>query len=402
VPPFELAIIDTLTAGENPEMVVFDPTGSGVFYVPNSGDHTVSVFGIPVPSGPAVLAGYVFGDCPVPDSPLLGAEVDVYAVGTGELVAALETDTSGYYTTELEPGDYNVTIVTPLSYTILDEETPVTMVAEQTITVDWPLHCEEVVPDQRKMSYWKHQLGVALRGEGKYEIDGPTLCSYRDKIEAKFNNHRMNPVVVYQPPASGECQDKLQIVKDLLNLDGDEDMLAHARQELMGLLFNVASGKLGLNTIISEDGVKVSNAITYVDFLVDDGEEANDERAMKVAKDINKGKLVKSGVIPGDIPDIAYTPRRLRFHLAQNYPNPFNPSTTIRYEVATTVHVRLKIYDVAGRLVRTLVDEERKPERYKVDWNGTNNRGQDVATGVYFYRLEAGSYIKTRKMLLLK
>jgi hypothetical protein len=170
----------------------------------------------------------------------------------------------------------------------------------------------------------------------------------------------------------------------------------------MALLFNVASAKLGLSTVISEDGVKVSNAITYVDMLIDDEDPANDERAMKVAKDINKGKLVRAGVIPGDVPDIAYAPEKLKFDLAQNFPNPFNPSTTIRYEIASPVHVRLMIYDVAGRLVRTLVDDERKPERYKVVWNGKNNRGQDVATGVYFYRLEAGSYVKTRKMLLLK
>jgi DNA-binding beta-propeller fold protein YncE len=400
VPPVELQVLYTLTAGENPEMVVFDPTGSGTFYVPNSGDETVSVFG--TPTGPAVLAGIVSGDCPTAGSPLPGAEVDVYEVGTGELVAALETDTTGYYTSELEPGDYTVTIVTPLSYTILDEETPVTMEAEQTVIVDWPLHCEEIVPDQRKMSFWKHQLGVALRGEGKFEIDGPTLCSYLDIIEARFNNHRMNPVVVYQPPASGECLDKLQVTKDLLNLDGDEDMLAHARQELMALLLNVSGGKLALHTIISEDDMKVSKAITYVDRLIDIGGDENAEIAMKIAKDINKGKLVTAGVILGDLPDIAYEPKVFKFGLEQNHPNPFNPTTTIHYEVAQTVHVRLKVYDVAGRLVATLVDGTRTPERYKVDWHGINDGGQSVATGVYFYKLEAGSYVKTRKLLLLK
>jgi len=178
--------------------------------------------------------------------------------------------------------------------------------------------------------------------------------------------------------------------------------LAHARQELMALLFNVAGVKLGLHTVISEDGTKVSKAITYVDILIDDGDGSNDELAMKIAKDINKGKLVGAGVIPNELPDIAYAPKNLKFDLAQNYPNPFNPSTTIRYEVAKTVHVRLKIYDVAGRLVRTLVDDKRKPDRYKAVWNGRNERGLNVATGVYFYRLEAGSYVKTRKMMLLK
>jgi hypothetical protein len=60
------------------------------------------------------------------------------------------------------------------------------------------------------------------------------------------------------------------------------------------------------------------------------------------------------------------------------------------------------VYDVAGRLVATLVDGVHKPDRYKVVWTGLNNTGQEVATGVYFYRLEAGSFVKTRKLVLLK
>lgn len=94
-----------------------------------------------------------------------------------------------------------------------------------------------------------------------------------------------------------------------------------------------------------------------------------------------------------------------RWALAQNVPNPFNPTTTIAYDVpagAGSAHVRLTVYDVAGRVVRRLVDGQHGPGRYVVGWNGRDDRGGIVATGVYFYRLEAGSFRETRKMLFLK
>jgi hypothetical protein len=88
--------------------------------------------------------------------------------------------------------------------------------------------------------------------------------------------------------------------------------------------------------------------------------------------------------------------------LHQNVPNPFNPVTTIHYTIVENSHVRLNIYDVAGRLVRTLVNETQRPDYYEVTWNGVNDSGQMVATGIYFYRITAGKFVQTRKMLLLK
>ena len=90
--------------------------------------------------------------------------------------------------------------------------------------------------------------------------------------------------------------------------------------------------------------------------------------------------------------------------LAQNSPNPFNPSTTISFTVAegSAVHVSLKIYDLRGHLVRTLVNEVRDASTYNVFWDGTNEVGRLVSSGVYFYRMQAGDFNQTRKMVLLK
>jgi hypothetical protein len=85
------------------------------------------------------------------------------------------------------------------------------------------------------------------------------------------------------------------------------------------------------------------------------------------------------------------------FRLEQNYPNPFNPTTTIKYAIPKTVNVELKVFDILGREVKTLVNETRNAGYYRVQFNASN-----YVSGVYFYRLKAGDYIKTGKMLLLK
>ncbi len=91
----------------------------------------------------------------------------------------------------------------------------------------------------------------------------------------------------------------------------------------------------------------------------------------------------------------------LTFELAPNYPNPFNPETTIRYQVARSVKVHLTIYNVLGQKVRTLVDGLKPAGAHRIVWNGKDERGVSLPTGMYFYKMKAGEFVKVRKMLLL-
>jgi hypothetical protein len=98
-----------------------------------------------------------------------------------------------------------------------------------------------------------------------------------------------------------------------------------------------------------------------------------------------------------------------RFVLSQNYPNPFNPLTTIHFRVDgsqfvvhSPLHTTLVIYNILGQKVRTLVDEERLPGEYKVIWDGRDERGKEVSSGIYFYQLKTKDYTDTKKMVLLK
>jgi hypothetical protein len=88
--------------------------------------------------------------------------------------------------------------------------------------------------------------------------------------------------------------------------------------------------------------------------------------------------------------------------LFPNYPNPFNPITTIPYQLAGLSRIRLVIYNVAGQAVRVLENAEKPGGHYDVFWDGRDGDGRVVASGIYFYRLTAGDFVQTHKMLLLK
>jgi hypothetical protein len=88
--------------------------------------------------------------------------------------------------------------------------------------------------------------------------------------------------------------------------------------------------------------------------------------------------------------------------LGQNSPNPFNPSTTISFTLPAREQVTVSIYDANGRLVRTLLDESRDYGTHNVTWDGRDDAGTTVGSGVYFYRLSAGKYSESKKMVMLK
>jgi uncharacterized delta-60 repeat protein len=90
------------------------------------------------------------------------------------------------------------------------------------------------------------------------------------------------------------------------------------------------------------------------------------------------------------------------YRLSQNHPNPFNPSTTITYALPRAVEVKLMIFDLMGRHVRTLVDQRQQAGRYAVTWDGRNEQGENVASGTFIYQLHAGSFVQNRKMALVR
>lgn len=136
---------------------------------------------------------------------------------------------------------------------------------------------------------------------------------------------------------------------------------------------------------LSKLSVAAGDTITAT-FNSPDGQIASAIAYWKVATPVVENKPV--------IPD--------KFELLQNYPNPFNPTTTISYSIPKPEKVTLEIFDILGQRVAVLKNENQSPGFYSVKWNGMNQNGEFVATGVYFYRLVAGGFVSVKKMLLLK
>ena len=120
-----------------------------------------------------------------------------------------------------------------------------------------------------------------------------------------------------------------------------------------------------------------------------------------------KGKVLKVSAIVNECSDwrgCQTTPRG--FALRQNYPNPFNPTTSISFELPgdreDRIKVNLRVYNVRGQVVRTLIDEEKSPGVYTVHWDGRNEFGERVSAGLYLYTIIAGDFKATRKMVILK
>lgn len=117
----------------------------------------------------------------------------------------------------------------------------------------------------------------------------------------------------------------------------------------------------------------------------------------------NSGKAVvySTGINLSSLEDgEKYLP--VNFNLYQNYPNPFNPTTTIEYELNEFENVELKIYDSLGALVKVLVNQKQQKGKFKVIWDGRDERNSIVSTGVYLYELIVGNNPTTKKMILLK
>ena len=134
---------------------------------------------------------------------------------------------------------------------------------------------------------------------------------------------------------------------------------------------------------------------TYTDNTVLDN-ESYDYRLSDVDYDgnVEYHSLQLMGVSSSNMPE--------QFILYPNYPNPFNPVTTIRYDLSKESFVELTIYDMLGNVVHNLVNANESPGYKSIQWNATNNQGEPVSAGVYLYKIQAGDFVDTKKMILLK
>jgi flagellar hook assembly protein FlgD len=157
-----------------------------------------------------------------------------------------------------------------------------------------------------------------------------------------------------------------------------------------------------------------NNKLTWYAFNMSFGVSSYSDKIVKsivgqtlVGSSTNSNTRIESGFLVALVkgPAVAVNEKQqipLVFSLQQNYPNPFNQTTKICFDVTHRAHIHLKIYDILGRQIATLVDDIKEAGSYSLNWDGVNDGGDPVSSGVYFYILIAENFIQVRKMILVK
>jgi hypothetical protein len=159
---------------------------------------------------------------------------------------------------------------------------------------------------------------------------------------------------------------------------------------------------IGSGSVTQADSAKVANRLDYVAgiwtyWYVTEDRSKGMHNAKYTVQLLGKALNLKWADINRDDFSVPET-----YELSQNYPNPFNPTTNVHFSVAKPTHVRIDVYDMIGQHVTTLINTEMSAGKYNTTWNGQDNNGLKVASGMYLYRMIAGNFTMTKKMLLMK
>ena len=180
----------------------------------------------------------------------------------------------------------------------------------------------------------------------------------------------------------------------------EADLLKAENGETPIFLTHSEAGKVDVaNALIDGGSVTGEGMVATLTFKV--LREFEDEARFEIAEGVVfDTQQLTNPVVVLDALSVESTPTE--FALIQNYPNPFNPETTIKYNLAEGAEVQLRIYNIVGQLVRTLVAEQQPAGRYQVRWAGRDDRGMVVSSGIYFYQIAAGKFSDVKRLMLLK
>jgi YVTN family beta-propeller protein len=450
-PQVNTAIVDTVEAGEDPSHVAFDPTGSGLAVVTNPGDNTATIINTaPVPSeevtaqitvSPRTLnlgsrGRWVHAAIELP-LPLRPEDIDVSTV---RLQGTIPAETDGW---SIEDGDGDgidelvvkfdraaFQAVLPIGeyvpVTVTGEVGATTFSGEDTIRtirpqVTYPAGGEVLSPGSLVPITWTTPEGYSVEAVDVHwsPDDGGTWYPVAQAIPNAGAVSWMTP---------DSTLDRGRVMVTLY--DGGEDLGMGMSQNVFYVSYPV---EIHLESFVGriEEGTAVLRWKTGLEQSLEGFHVLRSEREDGGYDRITSALIPASGKSGGAdyaFRDPGVRPGRTYFYLLeevaergagqrhgpyavefpavfdldQNVPNPFNPATTIRFGIPEPAVVTLAVYDLAGRRVRTLVNGWREPDRYEAVWDGRDDEGRRVSSGIYFYRLEAGKHSRTRKMLMVK
>lgn len=390
-----LEVIDVSNPG-SPALVGVVPTPGTGWGVDVAGDDelafayvadgTSGLFVYPVHCGRGGAGGTVTAD----GFPLVNAIVDIMT--SDGWFRSTSTDPAGTYAfSDVPEGPAEVSVVVPLGYRPLAPSSgthSVVIAAGHAATCDFSLATQPAQGPVRSTGYWKHQVRVHTSGQGTAQetleamsVTYPTLI-YRHFYENSLASIDLEGVT-YLP---GPERMTLEAIRNVLDVS-QAPMLARAKQQYLALLLNVASSRLRSTDAVSLDGATASQAIQQVADQISDGATGNDERAKNLAEAINNAIRVAPGTVDLSIPIIPFAPQPASAVLERARPNPMRSELTLEFQVLVPGQATVAIYDVTGRLVRTLFAGPVGLGMQRRIWDGRVADGSLAANGVYFYRV---------------
>jgi hypothetical protein len=298
-----------------------------------------------------------------------------------------------YLFADLDYGIYSVGIVTPPGFEAIPAETQTRIEPSEPCTeVDFVLTPIPPLNESRTMGFWKHQFDVYLSGHGDAAIAEADLHAYLEAVYEHFD-----VLGIYSELGTFDFGD----AKDALAVLGNEAAVERAKQQLFAMLLNFAAGYTNNYLAVTADPVPrmVCEVITYAANAIKNGGVEDHELAADVCTIVNRGGLVPEGIVDhssiiyklgdGSLPN--------DFRLEQNHPNPFNPATEVQFYLPEGSHARLEVYNIFGQRVTVLADGYCPAGWHTFTWNAGK-----VASGVYMYRLTAGDFVESKKMILIK
>lgn len=351
------------------------------------------------------IDAFVFYD----DSWAEGVAVNI-ADEFGNPIGSAYTDNMGHVNFDTLPnGNYSIYIETPLGFIALPGES-------QNATIDGYPCVEasfELAPTAtgkvRDLWWWKSQL-TYIRDKKPSLVTMAQINQFCENIFEHFYLRGDGYAIQIENVTYAPGPEPLDYF-DLLNFlvySPDHSNKEGAAKGLLANLLNIAAGYQSQLAIVSADGATASQAITHLTGLWLAGGAPNYLTTLINFRRMHMKQLIPAGIIPLFTPNIMYKPEEKSiiipsaFSLGQNHPNPFNPSTEINFALPVASEVTLEVYNIAGQKVSTVANGFFEAGEHSVIWNSQSDNGQPLASGVYFYRLKAGAFTDTKKMILMK
>ncbi len=378
------------------------PADSIVLGDPTGGNLTLFSSGPITADGPATSAnGYqttitypYIGGCSCSETASIPIRVNGVLAGTAFIIArSPDLDASGL----VDATDLNIFIA---SYTKCDEDPGYDCCAD--FVESEPPGCVDLVDLSTLAFHWLHQAPVSSSTGSSEELAKSSISVNVATAVSEVDDQLGFTVALKDVRSAAVVEMELAFDPEL------EFVLWQSNPDIPGVAMIIPRGDHVCLVVMVSGGTALEGESIELGKIGFRSRDAHRESRSEEFELVSGHVVTSDGevrILGGGKQSIDDSPTRPPVYLnrlVQNYPNPFNPTTVIRFSVATGSQAHLAVYNVKGDLVRTLVDEFVQPGEHRVDWDGINNKGYPVASGVYFYRLKAGTFTDTKKLILLR